>query len=267
MTQQETASDVARLTEEVAQTQADLRLTREQLSDVVRDRITANKSKDSTLFKAIGEAPSQADVLNSLIRAKELGITPEQGCRVGFISDCYLRFTPEWQSTDPVVYESQDPDVIGLTLERIDATPLNRLSWDAETSTSEIAVAIAEAMQASGVYPGVSSFDAGKIFADLSALLTLGYDSITRGAVDPVRHIIQFCPPQWAVCDNGICSTQTPYYIPANKTSGENRLLAHMSEKIWVDMESFEEAEMTCRALFEAGSLAIKPRGFAEPPF
>jgi hypothetical protein len=50
--QEETASDVARLTAEVAQPQADLRLTREELSEVVRERITENKSKDSALFKA-----------------------------------------------------------------------------------------------------------------------------------------------------------------------------------------------------------------------
>lgn len=264
--QEETASDVTRLTEEVAQTQADLRLTREQLSEVVRDRITANKSKDSELFKTVGEAPSQADVLNSLVRAKEMGIIPDQGCRVGFISDCYLRFTPEWKSTDPVVYKSQDPDVIELTLERIDATPLRRMRWDVETDASDIAVGIAQAMQASGVYPGDSSFDAGKIFADLSALLTVGYDSITRGAVDPVRHIIQFCPPQWAVCDDGIHCTQNSYMLAADRMN-EPRLLADMNEKTWADMNSFEEASDACRALFGSGSLAVKPRGFDAPPF
>lgn len=43
--QEETASDVARLTAEVAQTQADLRLTREKLSEVVRERITEIRAK------------------------------------------------------------------------------------------------------------------------------------------------------------------------------------------------------------------------------
>ena len=264
--QEETASDVARLTEEVAQTQADLRLTREQLSEVVRERITENKSKDSALFKAVGEAPSQADVLNSLVRAKEMAVIPDQGCRVGFISNCYLRFTPEWKSTDPIVRDSQDPDVVELTLEHIDATPLGRIVWDAESAPSEIAVRIAETMQASGVYPGDNSFDAGKIFADLSALLTIGYDSITRGAVDPIRHIIQFCPPQWTVCDIGICSTQISYFIAADEVN-KDRLLTHMSEKPWVDINSFEEAQMACSALFRNGKLTIKPRGFADPPF
>jgi hypothetical protein len=265
-TQEETASDVARLTEEVAQAQADLRLTRDQLSEVDRDQITANKGRDSELFKSVGEAPSQAEVLNSLLRAKDMGIIPDQGCRVGFISDCYLRFSPGWESTDRVVYESQGPDIVELKLERIDATPLSWLRWRAETATSDIAVSIAESMQASGVYPGDGSFDAGKIFADLSALLILGYESITKGAVNPVRHVIQFCPPQWAVCDSGIRSTQVPYFIRADRLNGE-RLLVHMSEKTWVDVESFEEAQMAGVALFRSGTLAIKPPGFDEPPF
>jgi hypothetical protein len=194
-----------------------------------------------------------------------MGVIPDQGCRVGFISNCYLRFTPEWKSTDPVVRGSQAPDVVELKLEQIDATPLGRIEWGAESAPSEIAVRIAETMQASGVYPGDNSFDAGKIFADLSALLTLGYDS-TRGAVDPIRHIIQFCPPQWAICDDGICSTQTPYFIEADKMN-QDRLLAHMNEKIWVDIHSFEESAIACHALFKTGSLAVKPPGIADPPF
>ena len=266
-TQEETASDVARLTEEVAQTQTDLRLTRDQLSEVVRDRIASNRSKDSALFKAMGEAPSQPDILDSLVRAKELGIIPGQGCRVSFISECYLRFAPDWTSSDPVVYESQDPDVIGLTLEEADAGVLRLMRWDAGKSASEIAVDIAEAMQASGVYPGDGSFDAGKIFADLSALLTMGYDSITQGTIYPVRHIIQFCPPQWAVCDDGIYSTQTPYMIRADRIYHGDRYSAHMAEKTWVDLNSFEQASAACYALFRTGNLAVKPRGFSDLPF
>lgn len=67
--QEQTSSEVARLSGEVAQTQADLRLTREQLSEAVRELIAENKSKDSALFNAVGEAPSQPDVRNSLMRA------------------------------------------------------------------------------------------------------------------------------------------------------------------------------------------------------
>lgn len=185
MRQEETASDVTRLTEEVARTQADLRETREQLSQLARERITENKSKDSVLFKTVGEAPSQADVLNSLIRAKEMGIIPDQGCRVDLISDCYLRFKPEWKSGDPIVRGSQAPDVVELILERIDATPLEYIEWDAESAPSEIAVRVAEAMQASGVYSGDKIFDAGK-YLRISPVYLL---SATRALLE-VRFIL-----------------------------------------------------------------------------
>jgi ABC-type multidrug transport system fused ATPase/permease subunit len=264
--QEETASDVAQLAEEVAQTQADLRLTREQLSEVVREQITENKSKDSVLFKAVGEAPSQADVLNSLVRAKEMGIISDQGCRVDLISDCYLRFKPEWRSDDPDDIGANRESVIELTLERIDATALRSVDWYAGSSPSEIAVSVAQLMQASGVYSGDNLFDAGKIFAGLSALLNVGHDSITSGAISPVRHIIQLCPPQWAVCDDGIYCTQRSYTLAANRMN-EPRLLADMNEKTWADMNSFEEASNACRALFESGRLAVKPRGSDLPLF
>ena len=195
----------------MADPQADLRLTREQLSEVVRERITEHKSKDSVLFKAVGEAPLQADVLNSLERANKMGVIPDQGCRIDLISDCYLRFNPRLRSDDPNDIDANLELVIELTLEQIDATALGHVDWYAKSSATEIAVDFAELMQASGVYSGDNLFDAGKIFADLSTLLSLGYDSITTGAVDPVRHIIQLCPPQWAVCDDGVYCTDRPY--------------------------------------------------------
>ena len=262
--QEETASNVARLTEEVAQAQADLRLTREQLSEVVRERITEHKSKDSTLFKAVGEAPSQTDVLNSLERAKEMGVIPDQGCRVDLTSGCYLRFNPQLRADDPDEIDANLELVIELTLERIDAAELGHVDWYAKSSVTEIAVDIAELMQASGVYSGDNLFDAGKIFADLSTLLSLGYDSTTRGAVDPVRHIIQLCSPQWAVCDDGVYCTDQPYQIAAWRLNED--WIPHMSEKTWVDINSLDEALRTCSALFETGALAVKPRRSGDGP-
>lgn len=255
--QEQTASDVTRLAGEVAQAQADLRLTREQLSTVVRERIAARKNRDSALFKAAGEAPAQADVLNSLLRAQEIGIIPDQGCRVDLISDCYLRFKPEWQSSNPIIRENQDPDVIELTLEQLDAKALSRIEWDAESTASDIAVRIAEEMQASGVYSGDALYDAGKIFANLSAILSFGHHSSTSGKVRPVRHIIQLCPPQWAVCDDGVYSMDQPYQIAAWRLNEDWH--SHMSEKPWVDMTSLDEALTACRALYESRVLAVKP--------
>jgi hypothetical protein len=264
--QDEQASDVARLAEEVAQTQTDLRLTREQLTEVVRERIAARTGRDAALFEAVGEAPSQADVLRSLMRAEEIGLIPSQGCRIDLISGCYLRFKPEWSAYDPIIQEDEDPDVIALTLEEIDAKALSHIEWDAESTADDIAVRIAEEMQASGVYSGERLFDAGRIFADLSALLAFGHKESTSGKTNPVRHIVQLCPPQWAVCDDGIYSMDTPYQIVARRLN-EN-WHSHMSEKTWVDMPSLEQALDVCRALYESASLAVWPqRLIDDPPF
>lgn len=192
------------------------------------------------------------------MRAKEMGIIPDQGCRVDLISDCFLRFNPAWRSDDPDEIGATRELVIELALERIDAADLGHIDWYAESSASEIAVDVAELMQQSGVYSGEGLFDAGQIFADLSALLSLGHDSMTRGAVDPVRHIIQLCPPQWAVCDDGVYCTDRPYQIAAWRLNED--WLRHMGEKNWVDINSLDEALRTCHALFEAGTLAVKPR-------
>lgn len=261
--QEETASDVNRLAKEVVQTQADLQLTREQLSEVVRGRITENKTKDAALFKAVGDTPTQSDVLNSLVRAKEMGVIPDQGCRVDFISDCYLRFNPSWRSDNPDEISAPREEIIELTLERIDATAIGHVDWYAGSSAAEIAVDVADLMQAAGVYPGDKLFDAGKIFADLSSLLSLGHDSTTRGAVDPVRHIIQLCPPQWAVCDDGVYRTDQPYQIAAWRLDEDWH--EHMRGKSWVDLDSLDEALRTCHALYRSGALAVKPRRPDDP--
>lgn len=263
--QEQTASDVARLTEEVAQTQADLRLTREQLSEVVRQRIATMKDRDSALFKEVGETPSRINVLDSLLRAQRIGIISDQGCRINlFDTERYLRFKPEW--SDPITSQSEEPDVIELTLEEMDATPLSRIQWDDESNPSDVAIRIVEAMQASGTYPGDAVFDAGNIFADLSALLSLGHNSATSGKIYPLKHIIQLCPPQWAICDDGVYATKdAPYKIAARRLT-EN-WISHMAEKSWVDINSLDEAVTTCGELYESGALAVKPPHTDEPPF
>ncbi len=261
--QEETASNVSRLAEEVEQTQADLRLTREQLSEVVRGRITENRSKDAALFKDVGEAPTQADVLESLTRAKEMGVISEHGCRVDLISDCYLRFNSDWRSDDPDNFSAAREWVVVVTLEQIDATKLGHFDWFDSSSSADMAVAVAGLMQASGVYSG-RPLSMRKNSAYLSSPRTLGYDSTTdKGAVDPVRHIIQLFPPQWAICDDGVYSTDTPYQIAAWRL--DEGWMPHMSEKPWVDTNSLYVALRTCQALYKAGALAVKPPRPGDP--
>jgi pimeloyl-ACP methyl ester carboxylesterase len=231
---------------------------------LVRGQIAARRDRDARLFQEVGDVPSQRVVLDSVMRAQKLGIVPEQGCRVDLVSDCYLRFRTEWRSDDPITRRSNNPDIVKLTLERIDGAPLCGIEWTDESTAAEIAVVIAEEMQAAGVYSGDALYDPGQIFADLSMLLKVGHNNATAGKVVPVRHIVELCLPQWAVCYDGVYSLDVPYQIAAWRLN-ENWHL-HMREKPWVDMDSLEKALYTCMALYEAGSLDVKPPGPGDPP-
>jgi hypothetical protein len=230
-----------------------------------RGQIAARRDRDTALFNEVGDAPSQSVVLDAVMRAQKLGIVSDQGCRVDLISDCYLRFRAEWPSSDPIIRQGDDPDIVELTLERIYGAPLRRIEWAAESTAENIAVLIAEEMQAAGVYSGDALFDPERTFADLSKLLKIGHDNSTTGRVLPVRHIVELCLPQWAVCDDGVYSLDVSYQIAAWRLNEDWHL--HMSEKPWVDMESLEKALYTCTALYEAGALATKPPSSGDAPF
>jgi hypothetical protein len=88
---------------------------------------------------------------------------------------------------------------------------------------------------------------------------------VHRRKVSPVRHIIQLCPPQWAVCDDGVYCIDRPYQIAAPRFN-EN-WLSHMSEKPWVDVPSLDEALTAGQAHYESGALAVKPDSPEDPPF
>jgi hypothetical protein len=84
-----------------------------------------------------------------------------------------------------------------------------------------------------------------------------------------VRHIIQLCPPQWAIADEGIYSvlSGTIYHI-ASWRFGEHDWQSHMYEKPWLDRDSFDEAFSTAQLLKRTGKLGkpVDPWS-AEAPF
>jgi hypothetical protein len=71
---------------------SDIRVTREQLTEVVRGRIAARRDRDRAIQGS--RILRRLTFLTPLVRAQEIGIIPEQGCPVDLISDCYLRFRP-----------------------------------------------------------------------------------------------------------------------------------------------------------------------------
>lgn len=269
--QRQTEAEVANLAQEVADARAEIRLTSEQLSQAVLDRIVETREKDAALFASVAESPTWEGVLASLMRARALDMIPISGSRVSlFGADCYLRFQPTW-TYDDRLNPDQQPDAIELTLEFTDGSPRKTILWEQTETPAEIVIQVAEAMQSLGCYPGDKEFKAGRIFGELGDLLQLAHRFATNkgGTAYPVRHIIQLCPPQWAITDEGIYSALSgPIYGIAEWRFGEQDWQSHMHEKPWLDRDSFDEAFSIAQLLKRNGKLGkpVDPWS-AEAPF
>jgi hypothetical protein len=263
-----TESKVVQLAHEVADAQTAMRLTSEQLSDAVLKRIVETRDKDAALFASVAESPTWEAVLGSLMRARDLDMTPAWGCRVSlFGMDCYLRFQPEWTypgNPNP----DQEPNAIQLTLEFTDGTARRTILWEPVETPTGIVMQVAEAMQSLSCYPGDNEFKAGSIFRGLGDLLQLAHRLATSGTVYPVRHIIQLCPPQWVIAEDGIYSVQPGgrYQVLASRF-GEQDWRRHMYEKPWLDRDSFDDAFETARLLQRNHKLAPYDPSSDELPF
>lgn len=258
--QKQTDAEVAKLAEEVAQTRVDIQMTRDQLTDAVLSEIGEKRERDAALFRSVSEMPTWQAVFAALNRAQELEIIPASGCRVSLFGfGEYLRFAPD--TLDPSPFDPYaEPDAIRLTIESEDGTASRNLIWDDKVSSAEISIQIAEAMQAIGAYPGDSEFKAGNLFSELGELLIVAHRSASKGGASyPLGKVIQFCPPQWVICDDGIISIQPggQYKISARRfdEEWENR----MYSKSWINEQSFSDAFTAATALYKNGMLGVRP--------
>lgn len=265
--QDEAASNFAALANEVSQTQAELRRTREELSEAVTARFAATREKDAAMFQDIEEAPTYDLVFDALLRASELHLITAAGCRVPLRNtNLYIWFeTP--MSNDRFQDEPNPADGLAIRLERIDGSGATGLWWQYGHKTEDFLVELAEALVRRGEYPGDKLFDPGRIFADLRELLELAHRSATGGSVASLTSVVQFCAPQWVVTDTSLTSVNPPYTIQFSRIGEAWR--EHLYEKPWLDGDSFDEAFEAGLALFKARKLAVKPpsRYDDEPSF
>jgi hypothetical protein len=261
--QDKTDSSVARLAEEVSRAQEELRLTREQLSEVVLDRIAERRDRDTALINEVADTPSRDGLMRALWRAQQLGWISATGCRVSlFDRDVYLRFYVEGDA------EHDEPGLCSLIVEPDDGSALGSFEWRPSESAADLAIWVAETLQSARLYPGDEEFKAGDIFKTLQELLLTARKLATdeKSVERELSPIIQICPPQWAITDYGVESIdpEWTYAIEADRLD-ESDWLPHMTAKVWVDYPSFSRALRIGRLLYHADRLREKPP--LEPPF
>ncbi|MFD6565159.1 hypothetical protein [Micromonospora profundi] len=265
--QEATAVELASLSEEVANTQGEIRKTREELAEAVTRRLAASRQTDNQTFSDIGELPSHRTLFDALVRARKLGLISQQGCRVDIkYTNLYLWF--ETPTGDPRFDDPPHPDDdLYLRLEDAWGNEARRITWTKEQDAEDLLITLADELVALAQYPGDRLYDPGKVFADLKELLELAHRSATGGSFEPLTSVIQFCRPQWVITSTHLIATDPGYAIPVERIN-ESRWHEHMAEKSWLDYDSFNTALTITRALYKAGRLEVKPpRPEDEPPF
>lgn len=249
--------NVATLTEKITEAQDEIRRTQEQLSEVVRSRLTSTRVDDRETFEKVGTEPTFATIERALSRAGKLGLISNDGCRVRIHrSNLHLRF---WQTED-------HGTTTYFTLESLNGRLLRFIDWgeDAASFLQELA----DGLVAEGDYPGDSIFEPTQVFADLQELLEMAHRHAVSGG-EPLGRVVQYFKPQWVLTDEAIVSTnQTGYTILLSRID-ELNWPSQVGSKPWVDSDSFNEAYEVGVLLYRARRLSVKPPSGApdEPPF
>ena len=239
--QEETASRVAALAEEVAHTRAQVKQTHDELSRAVVTRLAANRKRDEELFRSVEAAPSHRVLSNALIRASVLGLIATAGCRVQLRqAPMYLWF----QRAKRVTWFKRRRADLRLILQRTDGDPVRLIPWPRSRSVEDILTTVGEAVQASGDYPGDTVFEPGRVFADLSALFEVALKQ-------PVGPLVQLCPPQWAITSQAITSIDPEHSCTIDLGKiGDVGTYEKMIATSWLDRDSFDSACDCAKALF-----------------
>ncbi|MFI9576945.1 hypothetical protein ACIG5D_36420 [Microbispora rosea] len=256
--QTEAAAELSALAEDVAQTKNEMRLTLEQLSDVVTKRMQEAKSRDKETFASVAAQPSLETIDRALQRAHQLKLITRSGCRVALFneemlsSNFYVRFV-----CDRVI-ERMEVEV-QLYLEGRDGTALERYRWHGDTPAADVLVWLAEQVQGLGKYLAGVTFEPTVIFTGLRELLELAH----RKAIGEDFHgfpgpIFQLCLPQWAVTESGIARIDGYYTVPGSRLE-EMDWYEHIGSKGWADESSLYEVLESARALFIGGLLDNRP--------
>lgn len=233
-----------------------------ELSSIWKRQITDTRIRDRELFARVSSNPTKEVVSVALDRALALSLIPEDGCRVALPGTTLcLRFTPAHPNG-----LNQWDRVAAYSLERLDGVGLAAVIWSDGESAVDFLLKIAESIQVNGFYPGDNLFDPAACFVGLQRILEYSYEESL--GPDPVLRVIQLCPPQWVVSESLLATMNDggQYSISADRLDED--WYRHMSEKSWVDLESFEFALNVARDLAELRHRDRQRRAFSdEPPF
>lgn len=245
----ETTRSVEQLKLDVQNTKNELRQDVEDLRQKFAEREEALLSQQDEEMAQLDSSPSCQLVHRVLLAAVEEHVISEQwGFRVHVVNErlsVFARLLP--------VEEGE----IEVHIEAADGTLFDAIVWTPDQTPSEFMTRVSSILRASSIHPG-SEFDPAFLFARLREDLSIARKVKRKlTLVDTLDYAQQYIAPQWIVYDWGIASWKqglSPYWIGADALE-EQDWIHHMSEKTWVDQDSFRMALLTAVALKRDGRL------------
>ena len=238
----EAVEGVETLTSRVASFEADVDKRLDDVARSVASRLAAERAADAEAFDALAERPTRTSVLRALAVGHRQGlIARPPRVLVNEGERLYVAF--ERGGEDEGLASEEDD--LTLLLEGIGGEFLDCVVWGGDVSVEDAMFKLGRELEARS-HPS-DGFDVAALFSGLADLLRVASSSPER------RPLIQLCPPQWAVREGGVVSygTGVPLYgIGVARLRHDRSWSAHMAEKSWVDMDSFDDAHLAAVSLF-----------------
>lgn len=127
-------------------------------------------------------------------------------------------------------------DRLHLQVERIDGTVKKRIWWPEDKAATKI---LFEAQQAIRAVTGEEEVDVVEpLLYGLADLLEAAFSYPER------RPAVELCPPQWMVCERAVVTSPgaPSIDVTVDELRGNPRLRGDVTEKPWVDADSWQRA-------------------------
>lgn len=230
---QETATRVGDLTARVETFERDVDRRLDDVAAAVTRRLADERARDASALDDLGEEMTRGVLVDALSRARDLGVISERrGPRVAVAdgASVYLRF--DYSSPDADPWGAGDR--VEVCIEQHDGTVVERVEWTAESDATDILVRLGRAVLR------VTT----RIDLDVAWCMTRLQDTLqVAWQSEQLRPILQLCPPQWVVTENGASaygqSSEYAYTVLKNRIQ---ELYNHVLSKPWVDRDSFDDA-------------------------
>ena len=212
--QAQTSQQIKQIAADVAATQDQVRRTRDELAETMRERLSNRAAAEQAAVDALESNPTMQSTREALKQATVLGIIHPGGICVPVGGGVPLWFLPVptenplavWATTEDFYY----PDSVLVCRLGWDKASGKELFWNESQSVEEFLETLALTLRAIDKYPGDEAFAKQAPLVALKDVLGRALDENRQGMGSNLRKIIMYMPTRWIITDNGVVNISDP---------------------------------------------------------